>query len=385
MVQKSMKAVLRRTLGPVVCLALFLSAACETAKSENPLSPTIAGPMEGVNFTPPKGLQPSANRQIKDTEQPFEVVIENASSTSPRPYKMRVQFATDANFSSVVWSRDGIDPQEGGQTRFIMAERLPSGRQYYWRVMADDGANQSAWSDVVGFQVLMPAAFGAPAPRAPIANEVVSTRPELSVSNGSSQGPVSTAFYLFQVSSSPSFSNLIVNEEAVQQGGETKLVVPAPLSYSATYYWRVRISDGQTVGPWSATETFRTVAAPAPTPGPSPGPTPAPGGSCVLSNGDAIVVCNRNRYGQMSVEQMLAFLVQSARDLNTAGINGAPFGILKKSGGFNCNGYSCDILCSGNGSSQRQWDVLGDADGIQNPAGFAEITGPKRIDVCTPQ
>ena len=94
-----MKAVLRRTPGLVVCLAFIVSAAaCETAKSSNPLSPTIAGPMQGITFTPPKALEPAANRQIKDNEQPFEVVIENATSTSPRPYKMRIQIASDSNF-----------------------------------------------------------------------------------------------------------------------------------------------------------------------------------------------------------------------------------------------------------------------------------------------
>lgn len=266
-----------------------------------------------------------------------------------------------------------------------MPERMQPGRQYYWRVMADDGANQSAWSEVVGFQVLMPTAFGAPAPRAPIANTQVATqRPELVVANGSAQGPVATAYYLFQVATDPAFGSIVVNEEAVQQGGETKLTVPAPLAYARTYYWRVRISDGETVGPWSSTETFRTGPAPTPAPTPGPSPGPAPGGSCVLSSGDAIMVCNRARYtGFMSPDQTLAFLTQSARDLAAAGINGAPFGLLKKTGGFNCNGFSCDILCSGNGSGQRQWDVLGDAEGAQT-AGFMEILGPKRIDVCVP-
>ena len=381
-----MKAVLRRTLGPAVGFALILGVtACETAKSSNPLSPTLAGPMEGVTFTPPKGLEPTANQQIRDKDQPFNIVLENAISTSPRPFKMRMQIATDGNFSSVVWSRDGIEPGPNGQTRFTMPERLQPGRQYYYRAMADDGANQSAWSDVVGFQILMPAAFGAPTPRAPVANaQVSSQRPELVAGNGAAQGPVGTAYYLFQVSTDASFSSLVVSEEAVQQGGETKLTVPAPLAYSRTYYWRVRISDGDTTGPWSATETFRTPAAPAPSPVPTPGPSPAPGGSCLLSSGEAIVVCNRNRYGVMDQAQTLAFLIQSAKDLNAVGISGAPFGILKKSGGFNCGGWSCDILCSGNGSSQRQWDVLGDAEGAQI-AGFMEILGPKRIDVCVPQ
>lgn len=378
-----MKAVLRRTLGPAVGFALIMGvAACETAKSSNPLSPTLAGPIEGVVITPPKGLEPSPNQQIRDSDQPFTVVLENATTTSPRPFLMRMQIATDANFSSVVWSRDGIEPGPNGQTRFTMPERLQSGRQYYYRAMADDGANRSPWGDAVGFQVLMPPAFGAPTPRAPVANEQVSTqRPELVVANGSAQGPVATAYYLFQVATDANFATLVVSEEAVQQGGETKLTVPAPLSYSRTYYWRVRISDGQTTGPWSATETFRTPSAPAPSPGPSPGPGPAPGGSCVLSTGEAIVTCNRYRYGYMDAGQIVAFLTQSAKDLTAAGINGAPFGILVKDGGHNCNGFSCDILCAGNGSGQRQWDVLGDAEGAQVP-GFMEITGPKVIRTC---
>lgn len=367
-------AVLRRTLRPAVGLVLILGVtACETAKSSNPLSPTIAGPIEGVVISPPKGLEPAPNQQIKDNEQPFRVVLENATTTSPRPFTMRMQIATDANFSSVVWSRDGIQPGENGQTHFTMSERLQAGRQYYYRAMADDGANQSAWSDAVGFQVLMPAAFGAPRPRSPISNEQISTqRPELVVSNGSAQGPVATPFYLFQVSTAANFSEIVVSEEAVQQGGETKLVVPAPLPYSRTYYWRVRISDGQTVGPWSDIETFRTPSAPDPGPSPSPDPGPAPGGSCVLSTGLAIISCNRARYGHMSSSQIVSFLTQSARDLNAAGIDGAPFGLLVKTGGHQCNGFSCDILCAGNGSGQRQWDVLSDSEGAQDPV-FNEV------------
>lgn len=375
-------AVLRRTVRPAAFFALLVGVtACETAKSENPLSPTVAGPIAGVTITAPRALEPGPNQQIRDKDQPFNVVIENASSSSPRPYKMRVQMATDANFSSVVWSRDGIDPAEGGQTRFIMPERLQSGRSYFWRVMADDGANQSSWSDPVGFQVLVPSAFTPPSPRYPVANAQLSTsRPELRVANGTAQGPVAQAFYQFQVSPSSSFSNIVINEETAQQNGETRLTVPGNLHFSTTYYWRARVSDGDAVSPWSATESFRTVAAPAPTP--SPGP--APGGSCVLSTPLAIIQCNRARYGFMSSTQILSFLTQSAKDLQAAAIPGAPFGLLVKTSGHQCNGYSCDILCAGNGSGQRQWDVLGDAEGAQVP-GWSEITGAKVIRTCVIQ
>jgi len=364
-----MKAVLRRIAGPVVCVALFLgAAACETSKSSNPLAPTIAGPIEGVELTPPKAVEPAANQQIRDKDQPFNVVIENAISTSPRPFKMRMQVATDGNFSSVVWTRDGIEPAEGPLTKFKMPEKLSPGRQYYWRVMADDGANRSEWSATVGFKVLEPTKFGAPAPKAPVNNvQVTTTRPVLRVANASAQGPVGQAYYLFQVSTTSSFSRLVVNDEVPQQGGETKLT-SRTLSYSTTYFWRVRVSDGETTGAWSETETFRTGAKPpAPAPNPGPGPDPSACGAPYPSTPLSIIKCQRSKYGHMSSSQIVNFLVASAKDLNAHGISGAPFGLAVKTGGHNCLGFSCDILCSGNGSRQRQWDVLSDAEGEQNP------------------
>ena len=362
-----MKAVLRRTSGPLVCLSLFLgTAACETAKSANPLSPAIAGPIEGVVIGEPKLLEPGVNQQIKDKDQPFTVIIENPSSTSPRPFLLRMQVATDINFASVVWTRSGIEPGTNGQTRFVMPERLQAGRTYFWRSQADDGANKSAWSAPRGFEILMPTKFGKPTPREPVNNQQVSTnRPVLRVTNASAEGPVGQAYYHFQVSRNASFSSLVVNQQTPQQGGETRLTSSA-LAYSTTYYWRVRVSDGETTGDWSETETFRTGTTPAPSPSPGPGSGDecgAPYPSTPLS----IIKCQRSKYGHMSSGQIVNFLVASAKDLNANGHSGGPFGILVKTGGHNCLGFSCDILCSGNGSGQRQWDVLSDAEGAQSP------------------
>lgn len=379
-----MKAVLRQKLVPFTCFALFLgAAACETAKSANPLSPTIAGPIEGVVITQPKLLEPLANQQIKDKDQPFNVIIENPSSTSPRPFALRMQVATDINFSTVVWTRDGIPAGDNGQTRFRMPEKLASGRAYFWRVLADDGANQSAWSAPRGFEVLMPTKFGAPRPKDPVNNEQVSTtRPELRVQNGDAQGPVGQAYYLFQVSKDSAFSSLVVNEQTPQQGGETRLVTRT-LSYSTTYYWRVRISDGETTSNWSDIESFRTGAEPPPAPTPGPAPGPGSGDECGApypSTPLSIIKCQRSKYGYMSKAQIVNFLIASAKDLTKNG-HGGPYGILVKDGGHNCLGFSCDILCTGNGSSQEQWDVLGDAEGKQTP-GWSHLS---RITVRTCQ
>lgn len=64
---------------------------------------------------------------------------------------------------------------------------------------------------------------------------------------------------------------------------------------------------------------------------------------------------------------VVSFLRGVAARLNAAGFEGYPFGILVKTGGHNCAGYSCDIICSGQGSGQRQWDVLVDVGGTSDP------------------
>ena len=77
----------------------------------------------------------------------------------------------------------------------------------------------------------------------------------------------------------------------------------------------------------------------------------------------------------MSDGEVVAFLKGSARDINTAGTGGGRWGLLVKTGGSQCNGYSCDILCMGSGSSQVQRDVLSDSDGAQIPAWGSPMTG----------
>jgi hypothetical protein len=85
----------------------------------------------------------------------------------------------------------------------------------------------------------------------------------------------------------------------------------------------------------------------------------------------------------MSSSQIEAFLRGVARDLNAAGISPGGFGILRKTSGHQCNGFSCDIICSGQGSSQRQWDVLGDSEGSAYPVWSGPHTVPGiRVDTC---
>ena len=280
--------------------AVVVLAGCEQAKSKNPLSPLIAGPIEGVDITLPKTLEPGTGWQVEDKNQPITLLIENPSSTSPRPYTLRVQLSTDAAFLNVVFSTSGLAPGPNGRTSFRLPDKVAPGT-YRWRARAEDGANTSEWSAAAVFEVLQPIVIGTPTPKDPVGNVRVTTRqPTLVATNGNSSGPHGPLFYLFQLSNSDTFGALTGNAESPQNAsGQTSYAIPANLPYDTVLYWRVRITDGKNTGPWSRTETFRTPIAPVTPPPPPPGPPGGgggTGGSCASNDGPTIVQCIAAKY-----------------------------------------------------------------------------------------
>ena len=90
----------------------------------------------------------------------------------------------------------------------------------------------------------------------------------------------------------------------------------------------------------------------------------------------------------MTADQEVSFLKATAHDFNSNGVPSGPFGILRKPSGSNCAGYACDILCAGQGTGQKQWDILNDGDpwpngGAQIPSWGSPATYPNiRVDTC---
>jgi hypothetical protein len=376
---------LRATRVVVGLLLLLLPlTACQAQKSANPLSPAIAGPISGVSISAPGLLQPTQGFKFKDTQQPIQLVVQNATTTGVRPLSYTFDVATDAAFSNKVFSRAGVAPGDGKTT--VQIDMLPIGQSYFWRARAEDGANTGDFASAA-FDIFPKAAVNPPAAIAPINNAVAaSTTPALTVSDASIVGPVGPLTYEFQVASDQAFSQLVAAGIIAEGAGQTTFHSSA-LAASATFFWRVRASDGQTTSNWSGVQAFRTPAAPAP--GPTPNPTP--GAACVSSDPLTLIACQRNKFGHMTANDEFNFLVAAAKSLTSNGIPGGPFGLLRKTGGTNCNGFSCDIICSGQNSSQKQWDVLGDADpwpggGAQTPSWNGPSTVPNiRTDVCSIQ
>ena len=362
---------------------LVTLVACEAKKSSNPLSPTVAGPIAGVEISAPQLIQPAQGFKFRESQLPVKLIIENSSTNGVRPVTYTFEVATDSAFGNKVFSRGGIAPGDGNRTT-VQIDALELGRAYYWRARADDGANNSAFA-TAGFELLPRAVLTAPALVSPVNNEQVSSpQPTLRIQNSQHNAAVTGVTYLFVVARDQAFTQIVATG-IVNEAPSTAYVVDRDLEYGATHFWRVRASDtvNDIVSDWSATQLFRGPPAPAaPAPGPAPGPA-NPGGPCNGGTPESIVACERAKYGFMSHPQMAQLMRSIAQSLNRNGIGGGPFGILRKQSGTNCNGYSCDIFCAGQGGSQRQYDVLGDIDGAQSPGWGGPKSGSEiRVDIC---
>jgi hypothetical protein len=270
-----------------VCAVVVSSIACEVSKSANPLTPTIAGPIPGVNITAPAIVVPSSGAKIPMDQQPITLTVANASTNGVRPLSYLFEVATDANFTNKVFAHDGITPGSG-QTSLRLPDALATGRSYYWHARAQDGANTGPYSSAVAFNVFTPIVIGAPPLVAPPTNTMIdSVRPTFVVNDVARSGPVGAISYQIEVADSDSFANKTAVWTQSEQANQTNLATPVDLGYSKVYYWHVRAADPTTLGAWSPTAVFTTPPKPA-VPSPSPSPSgPAPNDA--LNLGSAIV------------------------------------------------------------------------------------------------
>jgi hypothetical protein len=100
----------------------------------------------------------------------------------------------------------------------------------------------------------------APAHFAPSDDAQTTTlQPELTVANAtSSQSGVKT--YEFHVSSTADFANVVVSADNVAEDGDgqTSWTVSPPLQSTTRYWWRARVKQSSTIGPWSTPTRVRS-------------------------------------------------------------------------------------------------------------------------------
>ena len=232
---------------------LVTLAACQAKKSENPLSPSVAGPIPGVEISAPRLLEPAQGFKFKENQQPIKLVIENSVTTGVRKLSYYFEVASDPGFANKVL-RGRRAPGDGRTS--VQIDALELGRPYYWRAWADDGANKSTFS-TAGFEVLPRAVLTVPTAASPVNNApVAERRPTLRINNSSHNSAVGPVSYFFVVAKDQAFTQISATG-VVGEGGVTQWTVDRDLDYGLTHYWRVRGTDGEITTDWSPTAAFK--------------------------------------------------------------------------------------------------------------------------------
>jgi len=164
------------------------------------------------------------------------------------------------------------------------------------------------------------------------------------------------------------------NGRLVQDSGALAspvFTITVPLESDRRYTWRARAEFERGAGPWSATGSFLT-------------PSRASNPCGHLFDPVGIISCWMEVLwddGPVGSRELLALTRAVAKDFNRAGIEGGPFGLLRKTTGNNCSGYACDILCAGQGNDQVQYDYLVN-DEVPVWKGGNSVDEGIRVDIC---
>lgn len=262
----------------VVAPFVVLGFACKAEKSENYLAPTVAGPIPGIVITAPKPVEPGAGARVAVDKQPITLIVDNSSSNGPRPLNYAFEVAADASFTTKVFTREGISPGSG-RTSLRLPDALATGRTYFWRSQAQDGANASGFSSPVSFSVFTPVVIGAATLLTPGTNtKVSSSRPTFTWANAPTSGPVVAVTYEIEVAENDAFSPRFVIWATPESAGQTSTVLPVDGPLGKYFFWHVRGFDtaASSVGPWSETRAFQMPDLPSP--GGGGGGSPVPSG-----------------------------------------------------------------------------------------------------------
>jgi hypothetical protein len=248
---------------------------CEQAKSANPLSPSIAGPIPGVNITAPASLEPPANAEIVQSGEPVSLLIQNPTTSGERPLWLSIELASDTSFQQVLHHADRVTPGDGGRTSYRIPALLGAGYTYHWRVRAQDGANTGPWSAVASFRVVQPVVIEPPVPLEPVGN-INTITPIFKVRNGNTGG-AGNVVYRIEVGSAPDPGSILAVLTAAPDPSGVTAIAVGNVPYATTYYWRAYATDGVTTSGYSGVVSFRTPNPPTGG-GPGPGSGNGPGG-----------------------------------------------------------------------------------------------------------
>lgn len=143
----------------------------------------------------------------------------------------RVQIATDAIFATVVYDNSAVNANI--TTLAIPGGTLNGGEQYYWRVIAIAGAQQTTASNApLSFTTVFPTSFVLTAP----ANNStgVATNPTFTWTDSTGEKN-----YRLQISSDSGFGTIVFQDNAIAANTTSYTLAPGILNDGTVYFWRV--------------------------------------------------------------------------------------------------------------------------------------------------
>src|SRR5437764_444047 len=121
------------------------ATACQATKSSNPLSPTVAGPIPGVNITAPKTLEPTnAKIAVGQPVRPTLVVTDAFRSGPVGAMSYQFELSDTDSFANKIVT--GIVPEQPNQTSLALDHDLTSNTVFYWHARAFDPKTTGPWS-----------------------------------------------------------------------------------------------------------------------------------------------------------------------------------------------------------------------------------------------
>ena len=166
-------------------------------KSANPLSPAVAGPVEGVVISTPNLLEPGQDWSCRSRDQPMKLMFQNADTQRRPPAEVLVRHRNRLPPSRTSSSPVRVSkPSADGVTQFQLPDKLAAGT-YWWRTRAEDGANTGPYSRPKSFQVLAEVVLAPPMPSSPSNGSTVSDlTPEFKIKAGNRSGVTADIEYI---------------------------------------------------------------------------------------------------------------------------------------------------------------------------------------------
>ena len=222
-----------------VYAAALLATTVACSDNSQPSSPS------GVtaSVAAPRPVSPANTSQIKNVDQPATLVVQNAVSTQTgATYTFEV--ATDPGFAAKVQIKDTVAEGSGGQTT-VKLDTLTPNRDYYWHARATSGGTAGLFGTVYRFTIGPAVTIDPPVPVGPLSGTTTQGWPAFVVNNSTRSSGAGAVAYRFEISTTNSFSSIIVTATVPEQASRTSFTPSsnqAPASQTPLF-WRATAID----------------------------------------------------------------------------------------------------------------------------------------------